>query len=65
MVVWAVISWNSLGPIVALHRKINRKDYLNILGYYAHPMEDTAPTHTAHAAKNWFEENESELEHME
>ena len=29
--VWAAISWNSLGSIVALHDRINSKDYLNML----------------------------------
>ena len=34
----AAISWNSLCLIVALHGKINIKDYLNILGDHVHPM---------------------------
>ena len=29
--VWAAISWNSLGLIVALHSRISSKDYMNIL----------------------------------
>ena len=38
VMVWAAISWISLGPIVALYVKINSKDYLNILGDHVHPM---------------------------
>ena len=76
--VWAAISWNSLGSIVALHRRINRKDYLNTLGDRVHSMvqalfsdddgifqDDKATIYTAHVVKNWHTENESELEHME
>ena len=61
VMVWAAISWNSLRPTVALHGRINSKDYLNILGDYVHPMvqalfadgdgifqDDNAPKHTAH-----------------
>jgi hypothetical protein len=78
VMVWAAISWNSLGPIVALHGMINSKDYLNILGDHVHPVvqalfidvdgifhDDNVPIHTAHVVKNLYEEHESELEDME
>lgn len=77
VMVWAAISRDSLGPIVALHGRINSKDYLNILGDQVHPMcqtlfpegdaifqDDNAPIHTARIVKNWHEEHDSELEHM-
>ena len=64
--VWAAISWNSLGSIVARHDRINSKDYLNILGDHVHPTaqalfsdgdgifeDDNAHIHTAHVVKNW------------
>ena len=76
--VWAAISQNSLGPIIALHGRINSKDYLNILGDHVHPMvqalfpdgdyifqDNNAPIYTAHVVKNWYEEHKSELDHME
>ena len=78
VMVWAAISWRSLGPIVALHGRINSKDYLNTLGDQVHPMcqtlfpegdcifqDDNALIHTAHIIKNWYKEHETELEHME
>lgn len=76
--VWAAISWNSQSPIVALHGRINSKDYLNILGDHVHPMvqellpdgdsifqDGNAPIHTAQVVKKLYEEHVSELEHME
>ena len=78
MVVWASISWNFLGPIFALHGRINSKDYLNILGDHVHPIvqvlfldghgifqDDNASMHSAHVVKNWFKQHGSELEHIE
>ena len=63
--VWAAISWSSLGPMVTLHGRINSKDYLSILGDHMHPMcqtlfpegdcilqDDIAPIHTAHIVQN-------------
>ena len=75
--VWAVISWNSLGHIVTMHGRINTKAYLNIFGDHVYSMvqalfsdgdgifhDDNSPIHTAHVVNNWYEEHESELEHM-
>ena len=66
---WAVISRNFLGPIVALHGRISRKDYLNILGAHVYPMvqalfpdgdsifQDNAQIHIAHVVNNWYVEH--------
>ena len=64
--------------IVALHGRINSKDFLNILRDHVHPMvqalfpdgdgifqADNAPIHTTHVVTNWYEEHDSELEHIE
>ena len=72
------ISWNFPCSIAALHGRINSKDYLNILGDHIHPMvqalfsygdgifkDNNAPICIAHVVKNWNEDHESELEHME
>ena len=72
VMVWAAISWNSLGHIVPLHGRINSKDYMNILGDRVHPtvralfrdgddifQDDTAPIYSAHVVKNWYEEHRS------
>ena len=77
VMVWAAISWNSLGSIVALHGRINIKDYPNILRDHVHPMvqaflfpdgdgifqDNNALKHTAHVVKNWYEEHEREIKH--
>ena len=38
VMVYVAISWNSLGPIVALDGRINSKAYLNILEDHVYPM---------------------------
>ena len=70
-------SWNSLCPIIAQHCRIKSKDYLNIMrsslsnGLGIIPdgdgifQGDNVPIHTAHVVKNWYEEHECDLEHME
>ena len=51
-------------------------DYLNILGDHVHPMvQELFPDgdgiiqndndHTAHVVKNWYEEHQREIYHME
>jgi hypothetical protein len=39
--VWAAISWNSVGPIITIHGKITAKEYPDRLGYQMHPMSET------------------------
>ena len=31
MMIWDAISWKSAGPMTSLHRRINSRDYLQIL----------------------------------
>ena len=76
--IWSAISWNLLGPIIALHGRIKSKDHLHIFRDNVHLMvqvlfrdgdgifqDDNAPIHTAHVVKNCYEDHESELKLME
>lgn len=78
VMIWAAISWNSLGPAVALHGRVNAQAYLSILADQVHPMvqtlfpnggavfqDDNAPIHTAGVVNNWFEEHESDVERLD
>jgi hypothetical protein len=38
MVVWAVISWHSVGPIITLHGRITAREYVDRLGNQVCPM---------------------------
>lgn len=77
VMVWAAISWHSLGPILVLDGRVTAKDYRTILEDHVHPMvqtlypeggavyqDDNAPIHTARLVKDWFDEHESEVEHL-
>ena len=74
--VWAAISWHSLGPILVLDGRVTARDYRTILEDHVHPMvqtlypesgtvyqDDDAP-HPARLVKDWFDEHESEVEHL-
>jgi hypothetical protein len=41
MMVWIVISWYSVGPIVAFHGLITAREYMDRLGNQVHPMIET------------------------
>jgi hypothetical protein len=38
MMVWAAISWYSLGPITTLHDRITTSEYVDRLDNQVHPM---------------------------
>lgn len=77
VMVWAAISWYSVGPIVTLQGHITAKDYLNVLCDQVHPMvqtlfpkgdafyqDDKAPVHTARIVQDWFSQHEGEVSHL-
>jgi hypothetical protein len=66
----------SAGPIITLHGQITAEEYVDRLGNQVHPMiqtfpnndavfqDDSAPSHTTGTVQSWFEEHESELQHL-
>jgi hypothetical protein len=77
VMVWAAVSWHSIGPRVTLHGQITEIEYVKRLGNQAHPIiqtlfpnnnailqDDSAPIHTAHTVRSWIEEHEGELQHL-
>jgi hypothetical protein len=74
--VWAAISWYSVGPIITLHGRITAKEYMDRLGNKVHPMiqtlfpnnalfqDDNALIYTAGTVQSWFEEHEVKLQHL-
>jgi hypothetical protein len=76
VIVWAPISWYSVGPFITLHGRITARKYMDRFGNQMHPMiqtlfpnnnaafkDDIAPIHTVETVQSWFEENEGELQH--
>jgi hypothetical protein len=41
VMVWATISWYSVGPIITFHVRITAKEYVDRLGNQVHPMIQT------------------------
>lgn len=77
VMVWAAISWYSMGPMITLHGRITAKDYVSILADHVLPMvqylfpngnavyqDDRAPIHTARIVQDWFCEHEKDLSHL-
>ena len=68
---WAMFCWETLGPAIHVDGNLTRVTYLNIVADQVHPFmamvfpdgsglfqQDNAPCHTAHIAREWFEEHE-------
>jgi hypothetical protein len=75
--VWAAVSWYSVGPIITFHGQISARKYVDRLGNLVHPMiqtlfpnndavfqDDNAPIHIAGTTQSWFEKHEGELQHL-
>jgi hypothetical protein len=76
--VWAAIWWYSILLVhYTRHGQITAREYVDRLGNQVHPMiltlfpnsnavfeEDNAPIHTAATVHSWFEEHESDLQHL-
>jgi hypothetical protein len=67
----------SVGPIITLHGGIIASEYVDRLGNQVHPIiqtlfpnndavfqDDITPIHTDRTVQSWFEEHESELQHL-
>jgi hypothetical protein len=76
MMILAVISWYSAGPIITLNGQIAASDCVNILGNQVHPSVQVLPNNdaifqdhktlkrTARSFQSWFEEHEDALQHL-
>ena len=75
--IWGTICWQSTSPMISLHGRINKREYLEILSNQVHPMvqvmfhegntifqDDNAPIHRARIVKEWHEEYCDEVEHL-
>jgi hypothetical protein len=74
--VWAAISWYSIGPIITLHGQITAREYMDRLGNQEHSMIQTLPNNnvvfqndnaliqTAGNVQLWFEEYEGKLQYL-
>lgn len=75
--VWGAISWQTLGPLIVLEGRVTAKDYRTILEDHLHSMvqtlfsdggavfqDDNCPIHTAKLVTEWFDEHDSEVEHL-
>jgi hypothetical protein len=71
VLVWAVISWYSVGFYITLYGRLTAMEYVDRLGNLVNPMmrtlfpnNDAAPIHTAGTVQPWFEEHEGEPRHL-
>jgi len=74
--IWAAISWHSVGPIITLNGRITNSDYVNIFRNHTHPVDQMFPTkdaifqdinspiHTARSMQSWFEQHKDRLQHL-
>ena len=75
--IWAVISWYSIGPITPPNAQITASDYIDILGNWVHPMVQMLfhkidaifqdynwPIHRARSIQSCYEALEDALQHL-
>jgi hypothetical protein len=68
--VWAAISWYSVGSITTIHGQITAREYVDRLGIQVHPMIQmlflniNALKDMAGTLQSWFKEHEGELQHL-
>lgn len=77
IMMWAVFTWNGLGPLVQLHWSLTGNGYVQLFGDHLQPfmdfmfpnnnglfMDDNAPCHWATIVHEWFEEHSGQFERM-
>ena len=75
VMLWAMFTWESLGPAIHVDVTSTRTTYLSIVADHVHPFmdaifpdgrglfqQDNAPCHKAKMVQDWFEEHSSEFE---
>ncbi len=72
VMVWGIISWHTLGPLVLIEHRLNATAYLSIVSDHVHPFmttvhpssdgfqQDNAPCHKAQIMSDWFLEHDNE-----
>ncbi len=74
VMVWGIISWYTLGPLVPIEYRLNATAYLSIVADYVHPFmttvytssdgyfqQDNAQYHKAQIISVWFLEHDNEF----
>jgi hypothetical protein len=75
--IWAAITWYSLGTIITLHGRITAREYVDTLRNQVQLMiqklfpnndavfqDESTPIHIAGSVQSWFEEHEDECLHL-
>ncbi len=70
VMVWGIISWHILGPLVPIEHHLNTTAYLSIVADHVHPFmttvypssdgyfqQDNAPWHKAQIISDWFQDS--------
>ncbi len=74
VMVWDILSWHILGPLVPVEHRLNVTAYLSIVAYHVHLFtttvytssdgyfqQDNAPCHKAQITSSWFLEHDNEF----
>ncbi len=74
VMVWDILSWHTLGPLVPIEHRLNTTAYLSIVADHVHPFmttvytssdgyfqQDNAPCHKAQIISDWFLEHDNEF----
>ncbi len=74
VMVWRLIPWHTLGPLVPIEHCLNATAYLSIVADHVHPFmttvypsskgyfqQDNAPCHKAQIISDWFLEHDNEF----
>lgn len=77
VMLWPLLSWDTLDPIIPIAQSLTALRYLNIVVDQVHPFmatvllagdgcyqQDNVPYHTARIDKEWFKEHEGEFSLM-
>lgn len=77
IMVWAMFSWGTLGPIIPIEQSLTSVRYLNMVADQVHPFmatvfpagdgvyqQDNAPCHKGRIVMDWFEEHSSDFQVM-
>ncbi len=74
VMVWGILSWHTMGPLVPIEHRFNATAYLSIVADHVHPFmttvytssdgyfqQNNAPCHKAQIISDWFLEHDNEF----